>query len=58
MTQPPVIQQERRHEFRRAGAIEPPSGRHQEWLSCKCWCQDRLAPARCENRLNATATPS
>ena len=28
MTQPPVIQQERRHGFRRAGAIESPSSRH------------------------------
>ncbi|HHP8265619.1 hypothetical protein [Acinetobacter baumannii] len=57
MTQPPVDQQERRHGFRRAGAIESPSGRHQKRLSCNCRCQDHLAPACCGNRLNATAAP-
>ncbi|AWF56013.1 hypothetical protein CSC12_6132 (plasmid) [Klebsiella michiganensis] len=33
----------RRHDFRDAGTIEMPSGRHQNWLGCNCRCQDHLA---------------
>ncbi|WP_396956449.1 hypothetical protein [Nitrosomonas sp.] len=55
MTQPPVNQQERRHGFRRAEAIEAPSSRHRNRVSCNCCSQDRFAPAYRGNRLNATA---